>query len=453
MVIFVERGHPGSRVVAEVFNSRKDHAYAKVISVVNPSENTIKPICKHYPTCRGCKFQDLKYSAQMYEKHKQVENLFRQYKDIPVLPIIGSGSPFQYRNKMEFTYGTKRYHPDGPPAERPAGDEFILGMNAPRAWDKVIELDECHLMPEPGTEILNLARDLTRETKFPAYDNYAHEGFFRNLVLRFASNGNGEMEVMVNIVTSFTDADQMLRPLAEKLVSKFPCIVSVMHSMTTSKGGSTVAEKEVLLYGRAYIEQQLRGLVFRISSSSFFQPNPGTAEKLYKVIEDFAELTPELTVLDLFCGTGTIGLSLAGSCKHVHGLELVEAAVHDAENNATRNGIHNATFKQENLDLTKISPHELDLPKSDVIVLDPPRAGLHPRLVKWLKLTLPKRIVYASCNPSTQVRDVNRLCEDDGPYRLTKIQPVDQFPNTPHCECVVALELREDYKQPSEFYV
>eukprot|EP00188_Purpureofilum_apyrenoidigerum_P000256 Plantae.Rhodophyta-Purpureofilum_apyrenoidigerum.ctg11016.p1 GENE.Plantae.Rhodophyta-Purpureofilum_apyrenoidigerum.ctg11016~~Plantae.Rhodophyta-Purpureofilum_apyrenoidigerum.ctg11016.p1 ORF type:complete len:574 (-),score=106.91 Plantae.Rhodophyta-Purpureofilum_apyrenoidigerum.ctg11016:117-1838(-) len=453
LVIFVEYAHPGSRVLAEVFHRRKNQAYAKIIRILEPSEDTVPKVCQHYPVCKGCRTQDLAYQAQLKGKQALVEKIFRKFTNVEVQQIIGSDRVFNYRNKMEFTYGTKEFLPSGPTKVAPKKDEFVLGMNAPRVWDKIIELKECHLMPQVGTDILNFVRRRTFESKFPAYDNYAHEGFYRNLILRFATNGSGHEEIMVNIVTSPTEAKGMLVPLAKDIAKLFPSVVSVLHSMTSSKGGSAVGESEVLLYGKPYLEQCLRGLVFKISANSFFQPNPGTAEMLYEVIEKFAELDSQTTVLDLFCGTGTIGLSLAKKCKAVHGVELVRAAVCDAEDNAKRNGINNATFYEMNLELTKIAPNELDLPKADVLIVDPPRAGLHPRLIKWIRLTRPQRIVYASCNPSTQFRDVDILCSEESPYVLKKVQPVDQFPHTPHCECVVSLELRKDYSPPSEHYV
>ncbi|XP_039009198.1 uncharacterized RNA methyltransferase BH0687 isoform X2 [Hibiscus syriacus] len=421
-VLLCNNALPGERFIGRV--SRKKGSYAEVtkLKTLSPHWDFVDAPCEYASYCGGCKTQNLSYEAQLRAKEQQ----------------------------MEFSFGSQKWLPKELLHEKLDGnDNYALGLHAPGFFDKILNVDKCLLQSEPANKILATVQDSWKDPELglSPYNVHSHAGFLKHLVLRTGRDmSTGLPELMVNFVTS-SYKPEMLKPLVEK-ISTIPEVVSIMNNVTTSIGNTSVGEEEYTLYGKTTITESLRGLTFQISANSFFQTNTHQAEVLYKLIEDCAGLRGDASeiVLDLFCGTGTIGLTLAKKAKHVYGYEVVAQAVADANKNAKLNGINNTTFVQG--DLNKIDENfGKHFPKPDIVISDPNRPGMHMKLIKFLlKLKAPK-IVYVSCNPATCARDIDYLCHGaveqkiKGCYKLRSIQPVDMFPHTPHIECVCLLEL------------
>lgn len=412
------------------------------------------------------------YEMQLEQKNVQMQilyaNLANQQREqenqvdpplLKIAPIVACDDTFRYRNKMEFTFGrrwlTEKEKLSSTDNQNKNDVEihrkYALGLHVPQRFDKVVEIDDCHIYPAVGNEILELIRETAKDMLLEPYDTKADTGYLRNVGIRTATNTHGKMEVMVNLITSECEVPERLVPLAQALKSRFPEVVCVVQNMRGVKGRGLYEideSNERLLAGdRSYIEQSINGITFRISANSFFQTNPQQSEILFNHIMEAAKLARNSdVVLDLFCGTGSIGLSLARYAKYVHGVDIVSSAVADANMNATINGISNASFVEMNLDKVKEMARKevLEIPEANVIVVDPPRAGLHPDLVKYLaKADHVERIVYVSCNPLTQIRDIMELMHlQPNTFHVTSVQPIDMFPNTHHVECVVGIERR-----------
>ncbi|EEC70100.1 hypothetical protein OsI_00745 [Oryza sativa Indica Group] len=378
--------------------------------------------------------------------------------DAILKPIVPCDEIFRYRNKMEFSFGTKRWMQrewkeekdvEVVKEEKVEGDGYSLGLHAPGFFDKVLHVEKCLLQSEPADKVLAIVQEtwLDPALGLTPYDVHKHVGFLKHLMIRTGRNiTTGAPEVMVNFVTSCYKPE-LLEPLVNN-ITKIPEVVSIMNNVNTSVGNTSVGEEEYTLYGKPTITEMLRGLTFQISANSFFQTNTKQADVLYKLIGESAGLKGDGSeiILDLFCGTGTIGLTLARRAKHVYGYEVVPEAIADAKKNAKLNGISNATFVQG--DLNKINEtFGKEFPKPDIIISDPNRPGMHMKLIKWLLEVKAPRIVYVSCNPATCARDLDYLChgveEKDlkGCYELKTVIPVDMFPHTPHIECICVLEL------------
>lgn len=358
---------------------------------------------------------------------------------------------------MEFSFGTKRWmkrewkeeKEEVSKGEEVETDSYSLGLHAPGFFDKVLHVETCLLHSEPADKVLAVVQGSWTDPALglTPYDVYKHTGFLKHLMIRTGRNvSTGAPEVMVNFVTSCYEPE-LLVPLVDR-ITKISEVVSVVNNVNTSVGNTSVGEQEYTLYGKPTITEMLRGLTFQISANSFFQTNTKQADVLYKLIEDSAGLKGDGSeiVLDLFCGTGTIGLTLARRAKHVYGYEVVPEAIADAQKNAQLNGISNATFVQG--DLNKINEtFGKEFPEPDIIISDPNRPGMHMKLIKWLLEVKAPRIVYVSCNPATCARDLDYLCHGveekglSGCYELKRVIPVDMFPHTPHIECVCLLEL------------
>ena len=430
-VIFVKGGIPGQKVNARIYKKKKGYAEARVQHIITESPNAVEVPCDHFGVCGGCKIQNLSYNEQLKEKSNQVEDAFRRlggFQDFKLAHIVGADPVFNYRNKMEFTFSNNRWvlpeEPDN--VER----DFALGMHIPKRWDKILNLDECHLMPEIGTEILNKTRSLSKELKLKPYDQKTHNGFLRYLILRF---GHGTGQIMVNIVTSYEDLD-LLNPLVDGLLKSFPQITTVVNNINSRKADVSFGQYELTLHGKPSFEEKLGELTFEISANSFFQTNSIMAEKLYQTALDAAQLSGDETVFDLYCGTGSISLFVAQKAKEVHGFEVIVSAIEDATRNAVQNGIGNAYFHVANLDNFFKFGQGKKYPKPDVIFIDPPRAGMHKFMTNYLPKFEAKKIIYISCNPSTQARDTEIL-QNKG-YSLKNLTVVDMFPHTPHIESV-----------------
>ncbi|CAM6046439.1 unnamed protein product [Sphagnum compactum] len=469
-VVFCERALPGERLVARIVKKRKGFAEAYKLKTLSVHNNAVTAPCKYFGECGGCKAQNLAYEAQLQAKEQQVHDLVARvgkfgrsapvdHPDSYMMPIVPCLSQYHYRNKMEFSYGTKKWRPVGEymtaSKEAENGDpkvmEFALGLHAPGRFDKVLPIDHCLLQHDISNQVLAMIQEFGEKNmhQLPPYDVRTYEGFLKHLTIRSGRDCNtGELQLMVNFVTK-DDKPELLQPLVDHISASFPQVVSIVNNVNTSIGPSSVGEKEHVLHGVGFITEHLRGLVFEISANSFFQTNTDQAEVLYQCVEEQCRLKGDSSeiVLDLFCGTGSIGLSIASRVKHVYGYELVPEAVADARRNADRNGILNATFIQG--DLNKLTgDFGKDFPKPDIVITDPNRPGMHLKLISYLLKLKARRIVYVSCNPATCARDLDLLCHSQGGelgmetrYQLVHVQPVDMFPQTFHIECICTLEL------------
>ncbi|MFQ6605039.1 MAG: 23S rRNA (uracil(1939)-C(5))-methyltransferase RlmD [Fidelibacterota bacterium] len=435
MVVFVRQGLPGQTVRVLIYKKRKGYAEARILAVEKESPAHTDPICEHFPTCGGCKHQHLAYPEQLEQKRQQVEDAFQRLAGISPVPIdqvVGADPIFNYRNKMEFTVSSRRWF-----EKKDVGltaDPFALGLHIPGRFDKILDINTCHIQPEPGNRIIQLIRRTALETGLKPYDPKTHIGFLRHVMLRF---GVRTGDIMVNLVTSYENTD-LLSPIVQCLTAEMPEITSIINNVNTRKADVAFGEYEIVLHGSPVIREKIGPLTFEISANSFFQTNTRQGEVLYNIALEKAALTGQETVWDLFCGTGSISLFLAEQAKEVYGFDIIQSAIEDALRNAIANDVKNTYFVRANLDHHLKGTNRHQYPPPDVIVLDPPRAGLHEDLVKLIPKLAPKRIVYISCNPATQARDVALLQKRS--YRLREISVVDMFPHTPHIETVAQLE-------------
>ena len=433
-VIFVKGAIPGEKIIARIYKKRKGFAEAFVKEVIEKSVYSEKSRCNHYYICS--KVQTLSYEQQIIEKANQVQDVFCRlggFSDFSLDAKIKAKQIYNYRNKMEFTFSPHRWILEDEPQE--VDKSFALGLHMTGRYDKILDISDCHLQPEIGNRILSIAREVClQNSQLRPYDPKTHIGFLRFLMLRFGFNTN---DLMVNIVTSYNDMNK-LSPLIDTLLEKFPEITSMVNNVNTRKADVAFGEYETLLYGNPYIREKLGDLTFEISANSFFQTNTKQGEVLYNQVENLIGFNGDEIVYDLYCGTGTIGLFLAKKAKEIYGFEVIRSALDDAEKNADFNNIENAHFLKANLDtFFKSGQLPKRIPKPDIIIVDPPRAGMHPDMVQYLPKLKAKKIVYVSCNPTTQARDVKILCEMG--YELKKSIMVDMFPHTPHIENIVLL--------------
>ncbi len=440
LVVFVPMLIPGDVVDLRVIRKRKKYLEGKVIKFHEYSSDRIIPRCRHFGVCGGCKWQHLPYELQLKYKEKQVkDNLIRIGKtELPEInPIIGSSEEFLYRNKLEYTFSNKRWLIK---EEVESGSKFekenALGFHIPGLFDKVLDITECHLQPEPSNQIKNVVREYARKNALEFFDLREQKGFLRNLVIRNSLEG----KVML-IIVFFHEDIKKREGLLDHLSSEFPQISSLMYVINSKRNDSLNDQNPILYRGESHILEEMDGLKFRIGPKSFYQTNTRQALILYRVAKDFADLTGNEVVYDLYSGTGTIANYIAGNANKVIGIEYVDEAVKDAEINSEINNIRNAFFFAG--DMKSILTEEfLKLNwKPDVIITDPPRAGMDEDVIKTIIKAAPDKIVYISCNPSTQSRDIQLLSES---FYVAAVQPVDMFPHTHHVENVVLLKRRHD---------
>jgi 23S rRNA (uracil1939-C5)-methyltransferase len=430
-VIFVKNAIPGQKVRALLYKKRKGFGEARPLEILSESKHAVGPRCDHFPTCGGCKFQQLDYVEQVVQKKQQIENIFRRQAGITNFEldeIISADKIFHYRNKMEFTFSNNRWVLPEEPEN--VNRDFALGMHIPERWDKILNIDRCYIMPELGNEILIKVKSLVQELALQPYNQKTHNGFLRYLMMRFGVNTG---DLLVNLVTAYENTD-LLNPLVNKLTKAFPQITTIVNNINTRKADVAFGEYELHLHGKPALEEKLGKLTFEISANSFFQTNTLMAEKLYQTALKGAHLTGEEVVFDLYCGTGSISLFLAQKAKEVHGFEVIVSAVEDATRNAVRNGIGNVKFHVANLDNYFKFGRSKKYPKPDVVVVDPPRTGMHKSMSSYLPKFGAEKIVYVSCNPTTQARD-SEILQRKG-YGLKRLTMVDMFPHTPHVETV-----------------
>ncbi len=447
LVVFVAGGVPGDRVLARVAKSKKKFVEAEAVEILSPSPLRVTPRCTYFGTCGGCKWQHVSYQAQLDFKRQHVVDALERiggFKGINVNPTLGSPDEYFYRNKMEFSFGdkwlTREEMEKGKleTGDKRAEDRFALGLHIPARFDKVLDIDECFLQSETSYRIVNTVRSFCLDNGLTIYSTFTHTGYLRNLVIRESKRTGG---LMVNLVTS-QDSPEIMEPLCALLLLQFPVITTVVNNVTERKSQVAIGDYEKVYHGPGFITEQIGKRMYRISANSFFQTNTLQAERLYDAAAAFARLEPEDIVFDLYSGTGTIALHIADDVKAVVGIEVVESAIADANKNAAMNGVGNCTFIQGDLKdkLTKDTSWLASQEQPTAMIIDPPRSGMHEKVVHEIASLQPGRIVYVSCNPATQARDLKLLCSS-APYRIDSIQPVDMFPHTYHIENIVALSI------------
>ena len=437
-VVFIEGAVPGDIVDIRLSKSKKDWAEGHVTAFRQYSADRVEPFCSHFGACGGCRWQMLPYPRQLQYKQQQVADVLQRIGKIAlpeIRPILGAPESIHYRNKMEYTFSNRRFLlPEElhDPAISPRAQ--VAGFHARGLFDKVVDIDTCYLQEEPTNRLRKAVRDFGLQQDLPFYDIKAHEGWLRNLQLRICTTG----EIMANLVVGYEEEEQTRR-LADQLSQQFPELTTLLYTINP-KWNDSISDLETrILFGKGYVIEQLEDFRFKIGPKSFFQTNSRQGERLYQVTREFAELTGREIVYDLYCGTGSIGIFVSRLAARVVGVEVIAEAVEDARENAELNGIAHAGFFAG--DVTDICQDGFFAAQGrpDVIITDPPRAGMHERLVaKILEIAAPT-VVYVSCNPATQARDLHLL---DTKYAVTQVQPVDMFPHTHHIENVVQLKLR-----------
>ena len=459
-VVFISGAVPGDVADVLLTKNKKDWAEGRVLKIKSFSKDREEPFCEHFGVCGGCKWQMLPYAKQLEYKQQEVtQNLKRIGKvELPeIMPIIGGADTKHYRNKLEFTFSNKRFLLTPPPPKGGIADSANslplslssdsevpplgggggvggLGFHVPRIFDKVIDINSCYLMNDVNNRIRNTVRSFALENKYSFYDIREHTGWLRNIIIRYCTTG----ELMVNICLNH-DEENDRKKLFNHLLKEVPEISTLLYTINPKWNDSIYDLEPQVYHGKGFAIEELGGFKFKISPKSFFQTNTKQAENLYTVTRDFAGLTGNEVVYDLYCGTGSIGIFVSKLAKKIIGVEVIEDAIADAKENAALNNIRHAEFFAG--DVIKICNDEFfDVHgRPDVIITDPPRAGMHEKLVNKLLAMAAPRIVYVSCNTATQARDIGLLAEK---YSVEKVQPVDMFPHTHHIECVVLLKLK-----------
>ncbi|TVQ70869.1 MAG: 23S rRNA (uracil(1939)-C(5))-methyltransferase RlmD [Balneolaceae bacterium] len=433
--VFVKNTAPGDRVRVRINRKRKNYAEGVLLELLEPSPIRISPKCRHAGTCGGCTWQHIPYEKELVYKSGHVKDHFQRiggFRDISTEPVIGAPEPFYYRNKMEYTFGDRRWLTDEEvQSGRDIADrDFALGLHVPGRYDRILNLEECHLQDPVSFRILDAVREYALANNIPPYNTHRHEGFLRNLIIRNAEHTG---DLMVNLVTS-GENDEIMQPFSSWLLERFPEITTVIHTINDTRSPSSEGRYQKVLYGPGYIREYLGPYHFRIDPNTFFQTNTHQARALYDVVLGALDKVPVL--YDLYCGVGTLSVYLSGMATRVVGVEVHAGAVEKARENAAENGVSHAVFEQG--DMKDIFNDDMIRRHGspDIIVTDPPRAGMHESVIRQIISILPKKIIYVSCNSSTQARDVALLSEY---YRLERIQPVDMFPRTYHIESVAVL--------------
>lgn len=437
-VIFINNAVPGD--VADIRTTKKKRSFYEgtATQIHKYSNKRVEPVCIHFGTCGGCKWQFMGYEHQLFYKQEEVENNLKRIGKVelpPIMPILGSDDIYFYRNKMEFSFSDSRWLTlDEIKSDHDFADKNALGFHIPGMWDKILNIKKCHLQQDPSNAIRNFVKEFATKHQISFFNTREQYGLLRTLMIRTATTG----ELMI-VVQFFAEDVEKRTLLLDNLAEKFPEITSLQY-VINSKGNDTIYDQEVVCYkGRDHIFEEMEGLKFKINAKSFYQTNSKQAYELYKITRDFAQLTGNELVYDLYTGTGTIAQFIAANAKKVVGIEAVPVAIEDAILNAKRNNIDNTHFFAG--DMKKVFTKEFirEHGQPDVIITDPPRDGMHKDVIEQIIGILPQRIVYVSCNSATQARDLALLNEH---YKVTRVRPVDMFPQTFHVENVVCLEKR-----------
>ena len=437
-VIFIPNVVPGDVVDVQTFKKRKAFYEGKAVKFHELSEHRIEPICEHFGVCGGCKWQNMNYSQQLFYKQNEVKNHLQRIGKIELPefePILGSEKQFFYRNKMEFSFSNSRWLTEKEiESTEDLGNRNALGFHIPKMWDKILDINKCHLQEDPSNAIRNEIRAFANENGLTFFNPRAHEGLLRTLMLRTSSTG----EIMV-LIQFFEDDKANRELILDHIYEKFPQITSLQF-VVNNKANDTLYDTNIQLYkGRDYILEEMEGLKFSINAKSFYQTNSDQAYELYKITRDFAGLTGIETVYDLYTGTGTIAQFVSKNAKKVIGVESVPEAISDAKANAKRNEIKNCEFFVGDMKVVFNESFIAQHGKPDVIITDPPRDGMHKDVIEQILKIEPQKVVYVSCNSATQARDLALM---DEKYKVTRVRPVDMFPQTHHVENVVLLEKR-----------
>jgi len=437
-VLFVEFAVPGDVVNVRVTKKKKNYMEGYITEIVKPSEHRLEPFCGHFGVCGGCKWQPLPYEMQLKAKTQQVYDQVVRigHLDVPeISPILPSDNTTFYRNKLEYSFSSKRWlYRDEDPDQVAPDDRMGLGFHVGKFFDKVLDIKQCYLQKEPSNSIRLFIKDYAVRNGLEFFDIRENHGYLRNMFIRTTEDG----QVML-IICLFYEDKEVREALLDAILEAFPQITSLYYVINT-KVNDSISDQECILYkGNEAIVETMEGLSFKIGPKSFYQTNSPQAYKLYSTTRDFAALTGNEVVYDLYTGTGTIAQFVSKKASKVIGIEYVPEAIEDAKVNARNNNISNCTFfagdMKDVLNSDFIAKHG----RPDVIILDPPRAGIHPDVAKVILDAAPERMVYVSCNPASQARDLAILCEK---YEITKVQPVDMFPHTQHVENVCALRLK-----------
>ncbi len=439
LVVFIPYGAPGDIVNIQLKKKKRSYAEGYITSFIKPSEIRQNPRCEHFGLCGGCRWQHLPYNFQLKCKQQQVKDALERIAKVyvpEISPIIGSQNIWEYRNKMEYTFSNKMWLTfEQMKSEETFPNRDAAGFHIAGAFDKVLDINKCLLQDDFGNQLRLFVKEFGKQHGYSFYDLKAQKGLLRTLMIRIASTG----EIMAVMVFG-ENAPNEIEFLLESIKTKFPQITSLLY-VVNLKVNDTISDQEIITFsGKDYIEEEMEGLRFRVGPKSFYQTNSYQAYELYKVARDFAELTGKELVYDLYTGTGTIANFVARQAKQVIGIEYVPEAIEDAKLNSSINGINNTLFYAGDMKDVLTNDFVNKHGHPDVIIVDPPRAGMHQDVVDVILNAEPKRIVYVSCNPATQARDLALL---DCKYKVEAIQPVDMFPHTHHVENVVKLTLRD----------
>lgn len=438
-VVFIEFAVPGDIVNVKVTKKKKNYMEGFILEIVKPSENRLQPFCEHFGICGGCRWQPLPYGMQLKAKQQQVwDQLVRiGHLEIPdISPILPSDKTKYYRNKLEFTFSNKRWIYNNEDPDSLTDEERLgLGFHVGKFFDKVLDIKHCSLQPEPSNEIRLFIREYAVTHNLEFYNIRENTGFLRNIIVR----NNQVGDVMLTVCFAYDDQDKIV-PMLDAIAAEFPQIKS-LHYVINEKLNDSISDLDCILYkGEDAIWETMGKLKFKIGPKSFYQTNSEQAYKLYSVAKEFAALTGNEVVYDLYTGTGTIAQFISDKASKVIGIEYVKEAIEDARINAEANGITNCTFFDGDMKDILTADFIKEHGKPEVMIIDPPRAGMHPDVVKVIMEAAPERIVYVSCNPASQARDLAMMSPM---YEITAVQPVDMFPHTMHVENVCALKLKD----------
>lgn len=436
MVMFIEHAVPGDVADVELLRKKKNFAEGKLVALKQPSRHRVDPFCPHFGVCGGCKWQHMNYPAQLQFKQQYVDNALRRLGKVDTQSmedILGSSQTEYYRNKLEFTFSNKRWLTSLDQEVLPE-DMNALGFHVPGRFDKILDIDHCFLQQDPSNAIRNNVREFALKNDISFYDLRAHEGVLRNLIIRTSSTG----EVMLIVVFAYPTEEQVELLMAH-LHQSFPELASLLY-IINQKRNDTIFDQDIHVFaGRDFIYEEMEGLKFKVGPKSFYQTNSAQAYELYKITRDFADLKGDELVYDLYTGAGTIANFVAKTARQVVGVEYVPSAIEDAKINSAINGIHNTKFYAGDMKDVLTSDFIAEHGKPDVVITDPPRAGMHADVVQRILEMEADKVVYVSCNAATQARDLAVLQEK---YEVERIKPVDMFPHTQHVENVVLLRLK-----------
>lgn len=434
-VVFVENAVPGDIINARIRKIKKNFAEARCEEVIIKSNNRTEPKCEYFGICNGCKIQNMKYEEQLETKRKSVVNAFERiggFKDTFVPPVIGSDSIYYYRNKLEFSFSANKWLTQDDLTKEKVDKSFALGFHIPKFVDKVLDINVCYLQSEASTRILNFTRRFFKEQNVTIYSTKTHEGYLRFLVIR---QSDISKQILVNLVTS-GEKPELMNEYENQMKQEIPEVSSFVNTISTTRAQVAIGDYSNTISGNGYIEEYIGKYRFKINPGSFFQTNTLQAQKLFDKIVELGNFNKTDNVLDLYCGCGAISLYVSEHVNEVTGVELFEESIDSAKENAANNHVNNCQFVaydvKDYLKNLALNNHG----RFDVIILDPPRSGIHPKAAQYLLEYEAPKIIYVSCNPTTQARDVKLL---SGKYRIAEMQPVDMFPHTFHIENIITL--------------